>query len=249
MPRKTPRRKSTRRVRGGGYSVNPMQFVSVGHPIYQQYPGAGKDCAPGMSGGARGAKRSRRVRRSFKRSRRSLRTRGGYQLEVAPFSTEVITQAPPTPQAPQKGGRYEIQPGFLLDGGRDIGASSYGPVSSIACERGYANSLNMHGGASLGGADLAYHAPTAGHAPRFESHPGAVGGLMINVPYDARAMNPACTTTGGKRRYKRATRGKRNQRGGANYADSSAPFSPLTLSGITGRSDFDGSQRMLPMKF
>jgi hypothetical protein len=75
--------------------------------------------------------------------------------------------------------------------------------------------LNMHGGASLGGADIAYHAPTAGHGPRFETYPGgAVGGLMINVPYDARSMNPACTTTGGKRRYKRSRRGsKRSRRG------------------------------------
>ena len=199
MPRKAFR--STRRARGGGYSVNLAESVSVGNAMYQQYPGEAKDCAPGMHGGARGARSKRRGKRSGKRSgkhSRTRRSRGGYQLEIAPFTTEVITHAPQQP--PQKGGRYEVQPGFLLDGGRDIGASSYGPVSSIACERGYANSLNMHGGAS----DLAYHAPTAGHAPRFETYPG--GGLMINVPYDARAMNPACTTTGGKRRYKRSRR-------------------------------------------
>ena len=209
-------RKSSRRARGGGYSVNPAQYVSVGNPIYQQYAGAGKDCAPGMSGGSR----RRRSYRKSRKARRSLRIRGGYQLEVAPFTTEVVTrdiaqhaqhaqQAPQMQQA-QKGGRYEVQPGFLLDGGSDIGAKSYGIASPIACERGYANSLNMHGGASLGGADLAYHAPTAGHGPRFETYPGgATGGLMINVPYDARAMNPACTTTGGKHRYKRSRRGSK----------------------------------------
>lgn len=202
-------RKYSRRARGGGYSVNPAEYVSVGNPIYQQYAGAGKDCAPGMSGGTR--------RRSYRKARRSRRIRGGYKLEVAPFTTEVVTrdiaqhaqQAQQAQQAlpVQKGGRYEVQPGFLLDGGSDIGAKSYGIASPIACERGYANSLNMHGGASLGGADLAYHAPTAGHGPQFETYPGgAVGGLMINVPYDARAMNPACTKTGGKRRYKRSRR-------------------------------------------
>ena len=195
-------RNISRRARGGGYSVNPAEYVSVGNPIYQQYSGAGKDCAPGMNGGSR------------RRGRRARRIRGGYQLEVAPFSTEVVTkdlaQHSQNAQQAQKGGRYEVQPGFLLDGGSDIGAKSYGITSPIACERGYANSLNMHGGASLGGADLAYHAPTAGHGPRFETYPGgAVGGLMINVPYDARAMNPACTKTGGKRRYKRTKRGTR----------------------------------------
>ena len=191
--------------------MNPANYVAVGHPVYQQYAGHGKDCAGGMSGG------KRRVRR----------TRGGYKLEVAPFmesdvaasapvaTAEVQAVAQPIAQGavPQKGGRYEVNPGFLLDGGSDMGARSYAPIAPIACERGYENSMNMRGGGSLGGASLAHYAPTAGYGPQFEASVGSLGGMMINQPYDARAMNPACVKTGGRRSYrKRSHKSKRSRK-------------------------------------
>ena len=126
MARKQKTRRHRNRLsRGGGYSVSPASYVSVGNPIYQQYSGAGKDCAdasyvrpgfihgstsngmPGMNGGRR--------------------RRGGYQLEVAPFESTPVVSAPgvaahsvasgtsPIPvMKGQTGGRYEMNPGFLF---------------------------------------------------------------------------------------------------------------------------------------
>jgi hypothetical protein len=136
----------------------------------------------------------------------------------------------------QKGGRYESNPGALLGGDNAIGMSSYSSVNPIACERGSTNSLNMHGGGgvAVGAADsMRYNAPTAGYGHGFETLPGsAVGGLMINTPYDARAFNSACTKTGG-----------------GSLADNASPYASLQIDQIAGRSDFDGSKGLLPMKY
>jgi len=252
MARRT-RRKSARRSkrsahakRGGGFSLDPSKFVSVGNLENLAYTGAGKDCVggnfvrpgfisnyggsgvPGMRGGKR-------------------RSRGGYQLAVAPMEPSAV-QLPSAPGVPphaqpamavmQKGGRYESNPGALLDGGSDIGMKSYAGAHPIACERGSTNSLNMHGGAvptvAVGAADsMRYNAPTAGYGHGFETLPGsAVGGLMINTPYAAGAFNRACGTTGG-----------------GSVADGASPYAPLEAGQITGRGGFDGSSGLLPMKY
>jgi hypothetical protein len=251
MARRT-RRKSARRSkrsahakrssRGGGFSLDPSKFVSVGNLENLAYTGAGKDCPggsfvrPGMitgyngSGvpGMRGGKR---------------RSRGGYEPAVAPVVDSEV-HFPSAPGVPpqnaeqvviQKGGRYESNPGALLGGDSAIGMSSYSSVSPIACERGSTNSLNMHGGGvAVGAADsMRYNAPTAGYGHGFETLPGsAVGGLMINTPYDARAFNSACTKTGG-----------------GSVADGASPYTSLQIDQIAGRSDFDGSKGLLPMKY
>lgn len=51
---------------------------------------------------------------------------------------------------------------------------------------------------------MAYYAPTAGYRNDFEALPsgGAVPGLTLQIPYDARAGNPACGMSGGKRRVR-----------------------------------------------
>ena len=238
-----------RSTRGGGFSVDPSKFVSVGNPVNQSYTGAGKDCVggdfvrpgfisnygasgvPGMSGGKR-------------------RARGGYQLAVAPMEPVAsVVQLPSAPGVPphtqpamavmQKGGRYESNPGALLDGGSDIGMKSYAGAHSIPCERGSINPLNMHGGAvptvAVGAADsMQIRMPTAGYGHAFETYPGvsAVGGLMLNTAYDARAFNPAC-----------------NKTGGGPVADGASPYAPLDAGQITGRGGFDGSNGLLPMKY
>ena len=187
---------------------------------------------PGMSGGKR-------------------RSRGGYEPAVAPIVDSPV-HFPSAPGVPpqnvviQKGGRYESNVGasaFLGVAGSDIGTKFAG-AHPIACERGSTNSLNMgtgytmHGGAvptvTVGAADsMRYNAPTAGYGHGFETLPGsAVGGLMINTPYDARAFNSACTKTGG-----------------GSVADGASPYAPLQIDQITGRSDFDGSKGLLPMKY
>ena len=69
----------------------------------------------------------------------------------------------------------------------------------------------------------AYIAPTAGYANTVSSWRDSVGApVQLQLPYDARIPNPACTKTGGARRRTRKargrkgkkTRGRRRQRGG-----------------------------------
>ena len=211
------RKQRSTRKRGGGYAVNLSESVSVGNPAYQPYSGMGKDCSdassarPGyLEGGMSGLRGG------------SRRTRGGYRLEVAPFEDAPLpvppmVGAPGVPMHAQKGGRYEVNPGFLSENA--MGASGPAPFGSIACERGAPNSMNMRGGAvplmGVGQVDsMRYHAPTAGYGHSFETYPGtgAVGGLMMNTPFEARSMNPACLTTGGMRTRKQRTLRKRTLR-------------------------------------
>jgi len=231
-------KRSTRVKRGGGFSLDPSKFVSVGNLENLAYNGVGKDCPggsfirpgtitgyngsgmPGMSGGKR-------------------RSRGGYQLAVAPVVDSPV-HMPSAPGVPpqevmiQKGGRYESNPGALLGGDSAIGMSSYSNVNPIACEKGFTNSLNMHGGGgvTVGAADsMRHYAQNAGYGHGFETLPNA-GGLMINTPYSAGAFNPACSKTGG-----------------GSIADGAAPYSSLEVGQMTGRGAFDGSKGLLPMKY
>lgn len=225
--------RQSRRSRGGGYSVSPSNFVSVGNPIYQQYSGLGKDCVadvrpsflsmfPGSLGvsGMTGGKR--------KKSSKRRGMRGGTRLAVASFENPVgdMLEAPAQVSAPgvathaiadpakpsqttQTGGRYESNLGAPLDSTSAIGMSGHAPIRSIACEGTHANSMNTGTGMiqrpMLGGAMLAnpldLRLTTAGYSHQFETLGGtsAVGGLMLNVPVDGRASNPACGYTGGKR--------------------------------------------------
>jgi len=170
--------------------------------------------------------------------RRKRSMRGGTQLSVASFENPVgdmlsaPAQVPAQVSAPgveshdvqdvpkQTGGRYESSLGAPLDPHQAIGMSSYAPIKSIACEGAHSNSMNTGTGMiqrpMLGGAMLAspleLRMPTAGYSHQFQTLGGtsAVGGLMLNVPADARASNPACSTTGGKRR--RTRRGKKSMK-------------------------------------
>lgn len=245
MARRT-RRKSARRSkrsahakRGGGFSLDPSKFVSVGNLENLAYTGAGKDCLggdfvrPGMITGYNGS--GMPGMRGGKR-----RAQGGYQLAVAPVDSPVHMPSapgvPPQEVVIQKGGRYESNPGALLGGDSAIGMSSYSSVNPIACEKGSSNSLNMHGGSgvTVGAADsMRHYAQNAGYGHGFETLPGsAVGGLMINTPYAAGAFNRACSTTGG-----------------GSVADGASPYTSLQIDQIAGRSAFDGSKGLLPMKY
>lgn len=234
-------RRSKRSVRGGGFSVDPSKFVSVGNPINQAYNGVGKDCVGGDF-----------VRPGFISNYGGSGIpgmKGGYKLAVAPVDQSaylpsapgIPPHAQPEQVVMQKGGRYESNTGagaFIGVAGSDIGTKFAG-AHSIPCERGSINSLNMHGGAvptvAVGAADsMQVRMPTAGYGHSFQTFPGvsAVGGLMLNTPYDARAFNPACTKTGG-----------------GSVADGAAPYAPLEAGQITGRGGFDGSNGLLPMKY
>lgn len=186
-------RKSSRRSRGGGYSVTPSSMISPGNVVYSQYDGAGKDCVSAPSPSI-----MTRLSSMFGGKRRSRR-RGGYVPQAAalpevgaPFQAPAPV-VPVAPVAKQAGGRYGVDLSHSLG---HIGMSSYAPIQHVPCE----HSRHMSGGFQA--ADMMQiRAPTAGYGHGFEAFPGtsSVGGLMTTTPYDARASNPACHTTGGKR--------------------------------------------------
>lgn len=173
-------------------------------------------------------------------------------------------QQPAQQPAVQKGGRYGFFPEMgPLNPINAVGASGLAPFARIPCEAGTTNSLNpdvklqmattaipMKGGAfpmvNVGAADsMRYYAPTAGYRNDFEPLPagGAVPGLMLQTPYDARSGNMACATTGGSRR-------RRVRFGGAlGVAASAAPYSQLQMAQVMNRAAFDGSNKGLPVKY
>lgn len=179
---------------------------------------------------------------------------------------------------PQKGGRYGFFPDMgPLNPVNGVGTSP-APFGRIPCESGTYNPLNPNpggiqtmttaplippyvtrGGASgfssanfptvqVGQADsMRYYAPTAGYRNDFMTFPApsAVPGLTIQTPYDARAFNQACIKTGGTHKRRRSHR-----KGGAGpVAFDAGKFTPVTMSEIGNRSDFDGTNKGLPVKF
>ena len=253
--------------RGGGFTTQLTNMINPGNPVFQQYDGPGKDCAgdvvrpgymdmyssrglPGLRGGSR-----RRHRRSHRRSHGGTSLQPAY-VENYSVSAPGVPPATATAVPAQKGGRYEVSPGFYNSAA--IGASSYAPISHIPCEAsrtavptrgGSRRHRKTRGGVNMGEVgSMAYNAPTAGYRNDFQAFPsgGAVPGLTLQVPYDARSSNPACGTTGGSRRRHSKRRVRFN---GGSLADNAAPVTVLSLDQVQTRGAFDGSSKGLPVKF
>jgi hypothetical protein len=250
-----PNYQSRRRKRGGGWSDAGM--IIPGQLAHNAYSGEGTDCpgavtrpgyldmglsrggVPGLSGGKRRKSRSKSKsrRRNYKRS-----------------------------QKRHSGGRYgfSFADAAPLNNYNDVGMAS-GAFSKVPCEM----SRSMAGGAyspapvsfssgqsapstvGMGEAGAAmYNAPNAGYRNDFNVLSGSAGGMLIQAPYDAGSFNQACLkTSGGKRnkRTKRTKRAKGKRSKGGSYMEL-APYAPLKMADITGRADFDGTMKMLPMK-
>ena len=129
---------------------------------------------PGMSGGYK----RRKSRRSKSKGRKSKRR--------------------------QRGGRYS----FDLSSSSTFGGTPWGSgipqVMSIPCEAARSNPLNLQKG-GVGGVDSAFYAaPTAGYTNTPSTWVGTTGApSLLQTPYDARTLNPACLKTGGGRRNRR----------------------------------------------
>jgi hypothetical protein len=195
-------------------------------------------------------------------------TPGAAQMPIAKLSdsASAANLAPPK----QSGGRYGFFPGMgPLNPENGVGVAP-APFGRIPCETGTYNPLNPNpgnvqglstapltppyvtrGGGSaanfptvqVGQADsMRYYAPTAGYTNDFITFraPSPVPGLTIQPPYDARAFNQACIKTGG---------GKKNKGGAMPVAMNAGTFTPVTMSEIWTRKDFDGSNQGLPVKF
>ena len=111
----------------------------------------------------------------------------------------------------QRGGRY----GFDLSTSATFGGTPWGSgipqVMSIPCESARSNPLNLQSG-GVGGVDSAfYSAPTAGYTNTPSTWVGSTGSpSMLQTPYDARTLNPACMKTGGARRRNKS-RGRKSR--------------------------------------
>jgi len=166
---------------------------------------------PGLSGGRR-----RRRRRSTRKL--NLNVIGEYantnQVAYPPL-------APLEPKTNMVGGRW----GFMNPEVVGPAGIALGGRNNIPCEGNVHNSLNpslQKGG--VGGPDsMFYRAPTAGYTNVPSDQLGSSSGTlydgktpyMVQVPYEARASNPACGHTGGRRtrRTKRkSSRKTRNRR-------------------------------------
>jgi hypothetical protein len=126
--------------------------------------------------------------------------------------------------AKMNGGRYT----FDLSTGPVNGIGSAGPsagmaeVSRIQCEGGLvntsppgalANPTPLTGGAGLGEGALLYTAPTAGYDNKPSDWVSSAGSpSLLQIPYEARTMNPACLTTGGSRRNRSKSKRSKSKR-------------------------------------
>lgn len=238
---KSYRKKGTRRRQGGGgtpyYSFGPAvaagapyasevlvkQTLPETRPGYLTSAGAGTGGLPGFAGG--GKRKGGYFSRLFKGAKNSSKK------TLKWLRRRVGLGGGRTRRASQSGGRYMTDVGSAV-----LGTNVFAPVSRIACEGSTPNPLNpgphtpstqpplLRGGSrrrrqsgGVGGVDsAAYYAPTAGYtneASKWVSSTGTPS--LLQTPYDARAMNPACLKTagGGKRSGNKRSGNKRSRRG------------------------------------
>jgi len=175
------RRQKTRK-RGGGYSINPSNFLSAGNPVISKYQGE-PDCTgnplsvrPGylplsVSGGLPGMGMSG----------------GRYEMNPAVFDESrgiVSTPSMATPIGCERG----IQNPMNLRGG--FVADRY--------EVGQSDTARLQ-------------LQNAGYQNQFQVLSGGVP-LTVQTPYAAGSFNRACMTTGGKRSKRTSKKSKRSKR-------------------------------------
>ena len=162
--------------------------------------------------------------------------KGVQTMDTAPLTPNWVTGPPRA---------YSSLP-FMRGGGNDnmigapagVGSSGYSAANFPTIQVGQADMMK-------------YEAPTAGYSHAFQTFkaPSPVPALMINTPYDARTLNPACIQTGAGRKGRGKTYKKRRSYGGGVATDAGS-FTPLkNLSEVGSRYDFDFTRKGLPVKF
>lgn len=208
---------------------------NVVRPGFLASAGAGTGGLPGFTGGGRKRGGKRGSKRSgyfnfFKFARNSTRraTKFGRGLvrsgrNMARRGSKTLKRFLPK----QRGGRYTVDVG-----GAVLGTNVFAPVNRIACEGSTPNPLNpgphtpstqpplLRGGGrstrkqkgGVWGVDsAAYYAPTAGYGNTPSTWVSSTGTpSMLQTPYAAGAMNPACLKTGGGRKRSGMRRQRRN---------------------------------------
>ena len=209
------RRRYSKKQRGAGYTVG--QAVAPEAPYAQEIIGGPKlipDCLNATRPGLAGPISGTGGLPGFA---------GGARQNLG---SEGIANVVNAPAPVMTGGRYTVDVGQ----GPVNGIGSAGPsagmavISRIGCEGGLVNTsppgaqanptpLTQAGG--VGGIDSAYYtAPTAGYGNKPSDFVDSVGGpVLLQQPYDARIMNPACLKTGGRRKvHRKSKKSKRSTR-------------------------------------
>lgn len=260
----TPPPKDLPNPSGSGGSVgNPNPYPPT--PVVAVQPGGvvpeGAKMPPGSSSNVIAAPKQSGGRYGFFPSMGPLNPENGVGVAPAPFGRIACEVGAPNPLNPDpKGiqtmdtapltpkwitGAPHAYSSLMRGGGNDnMGGAPAGVASSFSA----ANFPVVN----VGAADMMkYEAPTAGYGHAFQTFkaPSPVPALMLNTPYDAREFNQACIKTGGARKSRRKTHKKRRSRGGNGVASDAGSFTPLKLSEVESRYDFDFTRKGLPVKF
>jgi hypothetical protein len=209
----------------GGTVAHPAKGVTMSMPGVPTPPGAAQMPVVSMrQGGGRRkhrATKKRGGRYGFFPGMGPLGGENGIGTSPAPFGRIACETGTYNPLNPNPGDIQRLSTAPLtppIVSGRMMGGASNFPQVTV----GAADSMR-------------YYAPTAGYRNDFIQFPagGAVPGLTIQTPYDARAFNQACIKTGG----------------GGPVAYDAGAFSPVTMKEVGSRMDFDGTKGGLPVKF
>jgi len=165
------------------------------------YMPPGRGGLPGFGGGGRTRKGShfKKLKKSLKNTLKKARKFARNMVRRLPYGKKVW-----------RGGRYTVEVAQAV-GGPNV----FAPVLRTGCEGGLVNTSPPGAAPNpmLGGAvplapgpfvgtpdSAAYAAPTAGYGNQASTWVGSTGSpVLLQQPYDARSMNPACLKTGGKR--------------------------------------------------
>lgn len=184
-------------------SVNPIGNCHAVTPSYAiTAPPATGLPGMGMRGGRRGPK-----------GRKQSGGRYGFDMTTMPAPNGAALAQGGYPEVVKIGCQANLQNPFNPT--HTAPNPTPGAVSSAALGDSIARAFGQTGGYSpLGQAAVseAYVAPTAGYDNKPSTWTDSVGApVQLQIPYNARMMNPACLKTGGSRR-RRASKKSRNAR-------------------------------------
>lgn len=221
------RRNRTRKQRGAGYQFGPQithglinnygQAVIGGPKLIPDCLAASKTDVMGYSGNMglpglyKGGGRKNKKQRNYRNQSGgrygfvdvigmppSTPALGGYapmtRIACEGSTPNPLNPGPHTPSTAPMGAAADPKP-FVMAGGA---------VTGIPATTGFTGTADA----------AAYYAPTAGYGQHASSWVGSTGApSLIEIPYNARAMNPACIKTGGGRsRKQRRSASRKTQR-------------------------------------